>query len=113
MNRTPGTKPAGPRWGAGRVAFLAHLEAIRTAVEAGWPLSAIYDEHRGALGISYSNFTRYVARYVRQPGGEATATPAGPRSRGGKAGGRAVERAGGAQPQFRFDPRAVGKDDLV
>lgn len=52
--------------GAARVAFLARLGAIRSLFDAGHTLTAIYDAHRDALGVmSYSQFTRYVARYVR------------------------------------------------
>lgn len=54
-----------PRLGAGRVAFLAHLETIRKEVEAGWTMQAVYDTHGPKLGITYSQFTRYVARFVK------------------------------------------------
>lgn len=52
------------RRGAGRVAFLAHIEAIRKAVNEGWPATAIYDEHKAKVGITYSQFARYIARYI-------------------------------------------------
>lgn len=55
-----------PRLGAGRVAFLAHLETIRKEVEAGWTMQAVYDTHGPKLGITYSQFTRYVARFVKE-----------------------------------------------
>jgi len=55
-----------PRLGAGRVAFLAHLETIRKEVEAGWTMQSVYDTHGPKLGITYSQFTRYVARFVKE-----------------------------------------------
>ncbi len=52
--------------GAARVAFLARQEEIRRLFDAGHTLAAIYDAHSDVLGVmSYSQFTRYVARYVR------------------------------------------------
>ncbi|MFJ7316424.1 TraK family protein [Pseudomonas sp. NPDC098747] len=65
--------PDKPRRGAGRVAFLAHAEDFRKLVEAGHPLLAIYERHQGLLGISYSQFARYVARYIRSPSPEQKA----------------------------------------
>lgn len=62
MNDTPGEKR---RRGAGRAAFLARIEPIKAAVERGLPLTIIYDEHGTGMGLSYSQFHRYVARYVR------------------------------------------------
>ncbi|MCO1343017.1 hypothetical protein L0Z26_14040 [Burkholderia multivorans] len=35
-------------------------------VEAGYPVVQIYEQHGEELGISYSQFARYVARYVRK-----------------------------------------------
>ena len=55
-----------PRQGTGRVASLAHLEAIRTEVEAGWTMQAVYDTHGPKLGITYSQFIRYVSRFVKE-----------------------------------------------
>jgi hypothetical protein len=61
-----GMKNTKQRRGAGRVAFLARLEEYRALVAAGWPLTAIYDEQNVAgTGLSYSQFARYVARYIR------------------------------------------------
>lgn len=52
--------------GAARVAFLARQEEIRRLFDAGHTLAAIYDAHSDVLNVmSYSQFTRYVARYVR------------------------------------------------
>lgn len=51
--------------GAGRVAFLARIEDIRKEIHAGYPLLAIYQEYEKHLKISYSQFARYVTRYIR------------------------------------------------
>lgn len=52
--------------GAARVAFFARQEEIRRLFDAGHTLAAIYDAHSAVLNVmSYSQFTRYVARYVR------------------------------------------------
>ena len=52
--------------GAGRIAFLARIDVIREMVFAGYPLLAIYRQYEEGLGVvSYSQFARYVARYVR------------------------------------------------
>jgi hypothetical protein len=55
-----------PRLGTGRVASLAHLETIRKEVEAGWTMQAVYDTYGPKLGITYSQFIRYVSRFVKE-----------------------------------------------
>jgi hypothetical protein len=57
--------PKTPSRGAGRVAFLARLDSIRKMVEAGYPVVLIYEQYGEEMGISYSQFARYVARYVQ------------------------------------------------
>lgn len=64
--------------GAGRVAFLARVADFRKLVDAGHPLLGIYESYKGELGISYSQFARYVAKYIRSPNHEQEA-PAGRR----------------------------------
>jgi hypothetical protein len=53
------------RRGVGRVAFLARIDDFRKLLEAGHSLLAIYEIHGDELGISYSQFARYVATYLR------------------------------------------------
>ncbi|MEB3743741.1 MULTISPECIES: TraK family protein [Enterobacteriaceae] len=56
------------RRGGGRVAFLARLDEFRGLLEAGWTVTDIYENHGGAdTGISYSQFSRYVGKYIRKP----------------------------------------------
>lgn len=64
MSKQAAPTPEAARRGAGRVAFLAHIEAIRKAVNEGWPATAIYEEHKARVGITYSQFARYIARYI-------------------------------------------------
>ena len=52
------------KWGAGRIAFMARLDAIKSDVAKGIPLTAIYEQHRAALGIGYPSFVKLVGRYA-------------------------------------------------
>lgn len=100
------------RQGLGRVRFLARLEPIRAAVGKGYPLRMIYEEQRDSLGISYSQFARYVNQFVHAAGeavpsrrGKGTASP-----RGRHLAPATKERAGPVG--FRYQP-TKGDDDLV
>ena len=55
------------RRGVGRVAFLARLDEFRILIEAGWPITLIYEDHGISTGLSYSQFARYIGKYVRTP----------------------------------------------
>ena len=55
------------RRGVGRVAFLAKLDNFRRLIEAGWPITLIYEDHGISTGLSYSQFARYIGKYVRTP----------------------------------------------
>lgn len=52
------------RWGAGRVAFLSQKDLFRSLIKAGHPFTSIYADHGAALGVSYTQFTRYVRKYL-------------------------------------------------
>lgn len=52
------------RRGEGRVKFLAHAEKIKELINSGHAQQFVYDQHADALGISYSQFNRYVSKYV-------------------------------------------------
>jgi hypothetical protein len=75
--QTPASRPL--NWGAGRIAFIARFESIRSELGQGLPLTVIYDRHKAALGIGYPSFCKLVARYAddaklarrRRPIGEA------------------------------------------
>lgn len=60
-------EPVKMRRGVGRVAFLARLEEFRKLVDAGWPITSIYEDHGPSTGLSYSQFVRYIGKYLRTP----------------------------------------------
>lgn len=55
------------RRGVGRVAFLAKLDEFRRLIEAGWSITLIYEDRGISTGLSYSQFARYIGKYVRTP----------------------------------------------
>lgn len=61
--------------GIGRVTFIAHLAEITAELDAGRSLKAIYEQRRGRLGISYSQFARYVDRFIRRSARDQTLPP--------------------------------------
>lgn len=48
----------------GRVAFLAHFDVIRDLLEKGHRNKEVFAELEAKLTISYSQFNRYVLRYI-------------------------------------------------
>jgi hypothetical protein len=54
-----------PRKGAGRVAFLAHLEGIKKMIEAGHPLVSVFEEYENKLSIKSGQFGKYVRKYIK------------------------------------------------
>jgi len=60
---TPGKR--GPKPNAA-VAFLARREAIADGMDAGHKVRTLYGVHGAGLGISYSQFARYVRAYIRK-----------------------------------------------
>lgn len=104
--------------GAGRVAFLARFNDIQKFVREGHSLRAIHDANKDELAVSYGQFVRYVARYIRQTGtppepsdatgGYSQSPPASTPSGGGPA----VPRK--PRPAFVFDPEGGNKrKDLI
>jgi hypothetical protein len=63
--RTPIQGKKGPKPGAAP-AFLARKDAIAAELDRGHKMRAAYEKHAPHLGISYSQFTRYVNRHIRQ-----------------------------------------------
>jgi len=109
-----------PRKRRGRIAFIALRETIRIEIEQGWPLTAIYEKHTGQLGISYSQFTRYVGVHIRGNASKlhngTTAAVSPPPSRSSDAGAPAKEPLTAATSEsrrFHFDPTAVDRKKLV
>ena len=134
------TTPEKKSRGGGRVAFLKHRESIRELIEAGHVARSIYDKLGGdeKLGISYSQFMRYVNKFITPgkshdvqaappphpaPGVRtgSTATPPAPSPLGqptrapANSTGQPVSsgtRPGG-QPRIQHSSVASDKDDLI
>lgn len=65
------------QYGLGRVAFKTYLMDIQQEIEAGYPLTHIYEKRKDKLGITYSQFAKYVGKYitggfVNKPNGKTT-----------------------------------------
>lgn len=59
-------EPIEREWrGAGRVAFLANQDKIAADLKSGYTVRKVYDQIENRLCISYSQFTRYVNKYIR------------------------------------------------
>lgn len=65
MNAFSAPSENAPRSIPGRVAFLALLPTIRIELEQGWSMVAIYERYASRLGVSYSQFARYVSANIR------------------------------------------------
>jgi hypothetical protein len=92
--------------GAGRVAFLAHLEGIKKMIDAGHPLVSVFEEYESKLSIKSGQFGKYVRKYVK---GEMSNEP-----KGGKPADKPKEKSTKQKEKFTFDANAGNKrDDLV
>ncbi|MGC3480187.1 TraK family protein [Pseudomonas aeruginosa] len=121
------------RKGDGRVAFLANADKFRELLNAGHPQRSIYDDHAAALGISYSQFNRYVGKYLlakeddhghqtkQATGGSGHQKPGAPQaapaaSSGGNASSTAntiTERKPAKPVPFSHDPNSGNDRDLI
>lgn len=125
MSDTPSKKP---RRGAGRVAFLARLDQFKTLIEAGNEQRTVYDDCGGEaeLGISYSQFNRYVVRYItgakddgHQRKGQGQIAPQSPspaptRAEGDKRGASHTPAPGQRRAGFEHNPNSGNdRDDLI
>ena len=69
-------KPDAPKeLGAGRVAFLARKDAIKERIDAGRTVMSVYREYQKQVGISYSQFDRYVNKFIRSKEDGSTRNP--------------------------------------
>src|SRR5262249_22121778 len=92
--------------GAGKVAFLANLAAIRKDLDAGWPMSAVHERLSDKLGgLSYPQFARYVASIIQGRAEPKPARPSPPPLEG-----LASDRRRDPPKAFDFDP-APQQDD--
>lgn len=112
----------------GRVAFFAHLETIRDMLQKGHRNKEIFACLDANLNMSYSQFNRYVARYIagakddehQRKGGKQISDPSpSPASTGG-AGGTAkatpatAQKPGAKRPGFEHNPNSGNtRDDLI
>lgn len=73
--KRPGRRPPPPGTGkVGRGPFMALRDEIERDLLSGVAIVTVYERFQDRLGFSYSNFTKYVRRYlpnaVPKPGGE-------------------------------------------
>jgi hypothetical protein len=111
--------------GAGRVAFLARLDEFRGLIQAGWPVTVVYENHGGDnTGLSYSQFARYVGKYIRKPTKRGAqqptiphemTIPVAPAPEQMQSGTSTVPApASKPRPGFRHDPSSGNnRDDLI
>lgn len=105
-----------PRRGLARVAFLARLDAIKEEVAAGWTKITIYEKYRSVLGITYSHFTRYMAKYIDTNRSTKAATSAQESENSGLKQDQVLHITKAkpiSQPRFEFDPQPRDKDELI
>jgi hypothetical protein len=96
--------------GAGRVAFLARIEDIRKMIDAGYTLLVIYEKYEKSLKIGYSQFARYVTRYIRsKPRHENEGEKPAPATEA-----KAIDPGEKRKPGFTHDPSSgSNRDDLI
>lgn len=112
----------------GRVAFLAHRDAIRDLLQKGHRNKEVFAELEAKLTISYSQFNRYVARYIlganndghqRKSNGEITPPTHSPKPAPNTAqqaedSVTKVESSTHKRPVFKHDPNSGNeRDDLI
>lgn len=67
MAKKSEVKTASNDYGAGRVAFIAHLDAIKHELDQGWPMTTVYGKFEKEIGVSYHQFRRYVKKFLASP----------------------------------------------
>lgn len=58
------SKKRGPRVLA-VATFLSLRDVVKELLDKGWTMSAIFAQYEIKLGVCYSQFTRYVERFIR------------------------------------------------
>ena len=63
-----------------KIAFLAVKDDVKTALDAGYPMTAVWKYMRdtGKLTCNYKTFSTYTHRYIRQPADEGKAADSSP-----------------------------------
>lgn len=129
MTEEPTTTSSPRFYGRGKAIFLARIEDIAADLATG-SMHYAYQNWRDRLGVSYSQFTRYVKAHIRQaahaprshpssvaqPSRPAPALFPPPREAGPLASSSRPEpRQAPREPvkRFHFDPMDVDRKDLV
>lgn len=100
-------KPEAPKeLGAGRVAFLARKDAIKERIDAGRTVMSVYREYQKQVDISYSQFDRYVNKFIRSAPDGKPATEAPNIKTGDK---KPINKPEQDRPGFK---RTENRDDL-
>jgi hypothetical protein len=106
---------SGRRHYMGRVRFFSRLEEIRIGIELGYSLVTLHKHYEKVFQFSYSQFSRYVTRYIKKPIPEArevcALALASQRDRD-KAPPETLSSSPVRQRQFKYR-RDTPKDDLV
>lgn len=112
----------------GRVAFLAHLDAIRDLLEKGHRNKEVFAELEAKLSISYSQFNRYVVRYIVEANSDGhqkksiaesppvfhSPKPASNTAQQAKDSATKAESSTHKRPIFKHDPNSGNeRDDLI
>ncbi len=65
---------------SGKIAFLAVKDDVKTALDAGYPMSLVWENmsESGKLKCGYEVFRRHVRRHIRQPADEGKAADSSP-----------------------------------
>lgn len=98
------------------MAFLALLPVLQAQLAEGWTARVVYDRHCDKLKFSYSQFNRYVRRYIsgkdetkksQDSPAPNTAKPVAERTERQNVGSLPV-----GQPGFNYSPK-TNKDELI
>jgi hypothetical protein len=109
------TSPSGRRHRDGRVRFFARMEEIRVGITLGYSLILLYEQYADVFKFSYSQFSRYVSKYIKHPTPEArqeTADALKEQRDTEKGRPDSAESRATGMPQFNYR-KDTPKDDLV
>lgn len=104
---------SGHRHRDGRVRFFAHREEIRVGLSRGYSLILLYEQYADVFQFSYSQFSRYVSKYLKAPAaelGQSNAVALERQKEAAKPGHADSRQTGLPQFNYRTD---TPKDDLI
>lgn len=76
-SKSPPNNGHSERRGSGRVSFVAIIDDVRAEIERGVTLVQIYEAFEDRLDLGYTQFTKYVTRFIKQ--GRPVTEPRRPR----------------------------------